>query len=157
MVHGAPKVVPLTVDLHENLVKLPLPMARSQPLDPAHLDLIGEHRAEPVPPKSNSFVADLDAPFMQKILNVSQLKREPHIEHDSQADDLGARFEVLERRAFGHARTLPGALPRLKQSSSDKTLGPLHQVEVIGDLGIDRNKNLQTSHPPETLNPLLIP
>ena len=72
MVHGAPKVVPLKVDLHENLVEVPLPVARSHPFDPAFSYLVGEHRAEPVPPKSNSFVADLDAPFMQKILNVSQ-------------------------------------------------------------------------------------
>ena len=39
-----------------------------------------------------------------------------------QADDLRIGFEVLERGAFGHARALPGALPRTKESSFDKTL-----------------------------------
>ena len=72
VIDGAPKVVPLAVDLHENLVEMPLPMARSQTLDPTLPDLRGEHRPEPMPPKSNCFVADIDTPFMQKILNVSQ-------------------------------------------------------------------------------------
>ena len=100
---------------------MPPPIARPNPFDPAFSYLIGEHRAEPMPPKSNSFVADIDAALVQQILDIPERQREPHIEHHCQADDLRARFEVLEKGAFGHARTLPGALPRLKRSSFDKT------------------------------------
>ena len=72
VIDGAPKVVPFAIDLHENLVEMPLPMARSQPLDPEFPDLRGEHRPEPMPPKPHRFVADVDAPFMQQILDIPQ-------------------------------------------------------------------------------------
>ena len=121
VVHRAPQVVPPPIDLHEDLIEMPLPVARSHPLDPALLDLTGEHRTEPMPPKSDCFVADLDAPFMQKILDIPERQREPHIEHHREADDLGARFEVLEKGAFCHARTLPSAITCLKESSFDST------------------------------------
>jgi hypothetical protein len=48
-------------------------------------------------------MADLDAPPVQEILDVAQRKREAETEHHRQADDLGARLEVAERRVFGHA------------------------------------------------------
>ena len=121
VVHRAPQVVPLAVDLHEHLVEMPLPVARSHPVDPALLDLTGEHRAKPMPPKSNSFVADIDAALVKQILDVSQREREPNVEHHREADDLGAGLEVLERGAFGHPKTLAGAAPSLKASSFDRT------------------------------------
>jgi hypothetical protein len=72
MVQSAPKVVSLTVDLHENFVEMLQPEARAHHTDPVFPDLALEHWAEPSPPKSNYFMAYLDAPFMQKILYVSQ-------------------------------------------------------------------------------------
>jgi hypothetical protein len=39
-------------------------------LNPFSSDLGGEHRAEPVPPKPHRLVADIDATFMQQILDV---------------------------------------------------------------------------------------
>jgi hypothetical protein len=125
MVHGAPEVVPLTVDLHENLVKMPLPMARSQPLDPALADLVREHQAETMPPEPHSFMAHVDAALVEQVFDIPERKREPHIEHHCQADYLGAGLEVLERGAFCHSRTLVCPLPWLKQSSSDKALSKL--------------------------------
>ena len=100
---------------------MPLPAAGLHPFDLSPADLIREQRAKPVPPKSYRFVADIDAALVQQILDIPERQREPHIEHHCQAGDLRARFEVLEKGAFGHARTLPGALPRLKRSSFDKT------------------------------------
>ena len=41
-------------------------------LNPFSSDLGGEHQAEPVPPKSNLLVADLDAAFVQQILHISE-------------------------------------------------------------------------------------
>lgn len=96
VVDRALEVVLLAIELHENLVEMPLPVARSHPLDLALLGPGGEHRLEPVPPKSNSFVADLVTAYVEQIHDVSQRKRKPHIAHHRQANDLGARLEILE-------------------------------------------------------------
>lgn len=74
VIDGSPKVMPLTVDLHENLVEMPLPAARSQPLNAAPPDLGCEHRVEPMPPVAHRFMADIDAAFVQQILHVSERK-----------------------------------------------------------------------------------
>jgi hypothetical protein len=88
---------------------MPLSVAGSHPFDPAFPDLFREHRAKPVPSESDSFVADVDTALVEQILDVPQRKREPHIEHHCKADDLRARFEVLERGALCHPKTLAGA------------------------------------------------
>ena len=72
VIDGAPEVVPLAVDLHENLVEMTPPVARSQPLDPALLDLICEHRAEPMLPKPHRLVADVDTTLVEQILDIPQ-------------------------------------------------------------------------------------
>ena len=41
----------------------------------AFSDLRGEHRAEPVPPKSNSFVADIDAAIEHPIFDLTERYR----------------------------------------------------------------------------------
>jgi hypothetical protein len=43
-------------------------------------------RAKSVPPKSNRFVADIDATLMQKILHVPKRKRKSNIHHHGQTD-----------------------------------------------------------------------
>ena len=121
VIDRTPEVVPLAVDLHKNLIQMPLPTARLHPFDPALPDLGGEKRPKPVPPEPNRLVADLDAALVQKILDIPERQRKPNIQHHRQADNLGAGLEVLEWGAFGHARTLSGTLPRHKQSSSDRT------------------------------------
>ena len=129
-----PEVVPLAVDLHEDLVEMPTPIARPHPLDPALFDLIGEHRPEPVPPVADRLVTYIDASFMEKVFNMPQREREPHIEHHREADDLGAGYEVLERGAIGHPTTLAGAAPSLKRSSP-KTSHRTKQSPIQRTLG----------------------
>jgi hypothetical protein len=52
----------LAVDLHENLVEVPMPVREStHPIAPFTADLSGEHWPEPVPPKPHGLVADGDA------------------------------------------------------------------------------------------------
>ena len=123
VVGRAPEAVPLPVDLHENLVEMPFPVARSNPFDPTLLDLVGEHRPEPVPPVADRLVTDIDASFMKEVFDIPQREREPQIEHHRETDDLGAGLELAEWGAFGHARTLSAARPRLKLSSSDRATG----------------------------------
>jgi len=66
-------------------------------------------------------MADVDAAFAQQVLDISERKRKPNVEHHRQADDFRARLDVSEKAAFGHTRTLASATPRLKPSSSDRT------------------------------------
>jgi hypothetical protein len=62
-----------------NLVRVPAPAARPHPGNPTFANLGGEQRAEPVPPKPHRFVADLDAAFVQQILNIWQGQRAPDV------------------------------------------------------------------------------
>lgn len=110
MVHSAPKVVSLTVDLHENFVDMPLPVARAHHFDPAIPNLALEHRTEPMPPKPNCFAPDTDAAIMKQIFEILQQDRIPNIQHDRQADNLGARFECLERGRLVIGRRYPASL-----------------------------------------------
>ena len=119
VIDGAPEVMPLAVDLHKNLVQMPAPTARPHPLDTPLPDLRREHRAEPVPPEPLRLVADIDAPFVQEVLDIAQRQRKANIHHDCQADDLRRRLEVAKRGALRHCRRLTCSLPRLKTRSFD--------------------------------------
>ena len=64
----------LSVDLHEDLVQLPLPVRiRSHPTDPVSSYLSSKRRTKSVPPKPSRFVADLNTNFVQKIFTSSKV------------------------------------------------------------------------------------
>ena len=89
MIYSTPEVVGHPVDLHHDLVEVPAPVRQGpHSLDPLAPDLGGKHRAEPVPPKPHSLVADLDATLVQQVLDVAKRHRETDEEHNRQADDL---------------------------------------------------------------------
>lgn len=75
-----------------------------------------------MPPVPHCLMADVDAPFMEQVLDISERQRKPNVQHHRQADDLWARLEVAEGAAFRHVGTLSSALPWLKLSSSDSAL-----------------------------------
>ena len=76
MIDRTPKVVHLAVDLHVDLIEMPVPLCVSPHcINPLLTDLGSEHRPEPVPPKSHRLVADVDATLREQILDVSQRKR----------------------------------------------------------------------------------
>jgi hypothetical protein len=79
-------------------------------MSPLAPDLSRELRAEPVPSKPHRFVADVDAPQRQRIIDVH---------HHGQADDLGRRLEVPERTLYAHPVRLGDRPARLNQFSSD--------------------------------------
>jgi hypothetical protein len=71
VVNSSPKVVRLAIDLHENLAQVQLPVRiGSHPAYPVSPDLRRKHRAKSVPPKPDSFMADLDATLVQQILDI---------------------------------------------------------------------------------------
>jgi hypothetical protein len=67
-------------------------------------------------------MADIDAPFVQEILDIPERKREPDVEHHRQADHFGTGFEIAERAAYCHSATLLSCPARFNQVSSDKTV-----------------------------------
>jgi hypothetical protein len=69
--------------------------------------------------------ADLDAKLVQQVLDVPQRERKPDLQHHRQAEVLGARLEVAEGGAFGHAG-------RLTEDPPDSSRFPL--TEPVGFL-----------------------
>ena len=122
VVNRPPQVVRLAVDLHEDLVQMPFPFARSQALDSALLNLGREHRTEPVPPKPDSLVANFDPSFVEQVFYIAERKWEPDVQHYCQADDLRTGFKVAEWVGFCHLAKLRTRYTRLKPVSSDSTL-----------------------------------
>jgi hypothetical protein len=69
-------------------------------------DLCGDNPARPAPPEPHRLMADLDAEFVQMILDVAQQARVTDIEHDRQADDFGTGIEVPGSGDIGHLTRL---------------------------------------------------
>ena len=59
-------------------------------------DLGGKQRAKAVSPISYLFVTDINAPFVEHILDLPKGEREPHIQHHCAADDLWRAIEITE-------------------------------------------------------------
>jgi hypothetical protein len=106
----------LAIDLHEHLVQVPTSSVELDALDPALPNLGCKHRAEPMPPEPDRLMAHVDAALVEQILDVPKRKRETNVQHHRQADDLGARLEVLEGKALGYGQRLRNCHTRLKAS-----------------------------------------
>ena len=116
MIHGPPEAVSLAIDLHEDLVDVPLPLGvRPQLLNTFSSDLRGEHRTQAVPPVPHCLVAHIDPAFVQQVFHIPKRQWEPHIHHHRQADDLWARLEVAKGRSLSHAVTLGKPPARFKR------------------------------------------
>lgn len=122
MIDGPPKVVRQPIDLHLDLIQVPLALSTSaHRLHPSAPDLSGEHWNKPVPPVPNSLVADLDTALVEKTFDIPKRECEADVEHDRQTAELRACLEVPERRVLGHAKWLAMRRARLKRSSIDNT------------------------------------
>ncbi len=97
VIDGASQGVHPAVELHQHLVEMPSPAARSHALDPTSPDLGSKCRAEPVPPEPHGLMADIATALMPQVFHVPLRQREPHVEHNCQADDFGTGLEVPER------------------------------------------------------------
>jgi hypothetical protein len=79
VIHGAPKIVRLAVDLHEHLIQVPSPIRTCAHLaDPFLADLYGKQQTKTVPPKSNRLIADVEAAFVQKIFHIPKRRLKPN-------------------------------------------------------------------------------
>jgi hypothetical protein len=73
MVDSAPEIVSLSPDFDEDLVQVPLPL-RTPPhgFGPPFPDLVCEVSPEPIDPEADTFVADSDTAFVEKVFNIPQ-------------------------------------------------------------------------------------
>src|SRR5271155_2325527 len=89
MIDSPPEIAELAVDFHEDLIQMPPPLDETaHARNPLLSDLGREHRAKPVPPKSDGLMADFDPALGQQILNVTQRQWVPHLHHYDQTDHL---------------------------------------------------------------------
>lgn len=73
MTDRSPKVVHLSIDLHEHLEQAPAALLKTSHLvDPLTFDINRKHRTEPVPPKPHCLTRHTDAATAQEVLNVSR-------------------------------------------------------------------------------------
>ena len=70
-------------------------------------DLGREDWTKTVPPEPNRFVADVDAAFVEQILDIAKRQRKANIHHHRKANDRGRSLEVTER--IFHPPRLTGA------------------------------------------------
>ena len=89
VIDRAPQVMPLAIDLHEHLIKMPFPMPETpHAVHPLPANVGREQRPEPVPPEPHRLVTQANAALEEQVLDVPQAQRETHIHHDHQPDDL---------------------------------------------------------------------
>jgi len=89
MIDGTPEVMLVPVDLHENLIEMPLPLSMLTHVGGAlRSDLTGEDRAEPIDPEPHAFMADIDPTLVKKVFNISKREWEPDIHHHRELDDF---------------------------------------------------------------------
>ncbi len=108
-------------DTFASYLLMPLDDYRRQvnPTGPIPPDFGGEHRAELIRPKPDGFVADINAAFVQQVLDVSKRKRKANIDHHRQADDLRAGSERSNTRPMaGSPRQRDSRSERNKRNSS---------------------------------------
>ena len=96
MIDSPQYIMPLAVDLHEHLIKIPAPAAGLHSSNTPFSDLRRKHWAEPMPPESHSLMADIDAALVQQILEIAKGQRETDGQHRRQADNFAARFEIAK-------------------------------------------------------------
>ena len=73
-------------------------------------------------------MTDVDAAFVQHILDIPQRQRVSNIQHHGQADDVRRRLDLPERAAPGHPKTLGDCLSPLRKSSSERAIHTLSGV-----------------------------
>jgi hypothetical protein len=61
-------------------------------------------------------MAQLDAAFVEQILDIPKREGEPNVQHDCQADDLAARFEIAKWGAICHLGKLQNRPARLRST-----------------------------------------
>ena len=89
VIDGAPQIVRLAIDPDENLVEVPSPPGIRSTMNASSPYLRSEHRTKPVPPVSNSLVANIDTAFEQQVFDLPQREWVSDVHHHREADYFG--------------------------------------------------------------------
>jgi hypothetical protein len=105
LIDGPPEVVPLALDIHEELVQVPdvsqLPLPAPEPPGVAWAEL-----PTPLPDR---LVGDDDSSLRQEFLNVSEAQAEAVVQPDGVTDDLRRKPVSAVAASIGiHQPSLPG-------------------------------------------------
>jgi hypothetical protein len=90
----------------------------------------GEHRAEPVPPHTHRFVADIDLAFEQQIFHLPQRERIADVHDHGEADHVGRAVEAAE--GIAHRRRLWIARSGLKPICFDNAISGFARMRFTG-------------------------
>src|SRR3984957_17923650 len=102
VIDSPPEIAELAIDLHKDLIQMPTPLGEAaQMRNPLLSDLCREHRAKPVPPKSDGLMADVDPALGQEVLDVSQRQWVPHVHHYDQTNHFWRAVEISEWAVHG--------------------------------------------------------
>ena len=99
LVDGAPEILPLTLDCHEEFVQVPdVPQASLSA--PEYMGVFGTELSAPL---SNGLVGDYDSAPCQQILNIPEIQAESMIEPNGMADDIRRKsMSVIVGSIGGH-------------------------------------------------------
>ena len=90
VIHDAPKIVHLAVDLDMDLIeRQPRVPKALHPIGPLAPEISGNRCPEPLQPQPDHFVTDVDAALGQQVLDGPQRLRETVIHHPHKADEPG--------------------------------------------------------------------
>jgi len=92
-----------SIYLHEDFIKVPLPVARLQAPCSSLFNFACELKAKPVPPVQDSFIDDIYTTLMNQVFYFPQREWKPHIQHHRKLDDLWTGFKVAEGYRIGHS------------------------------------------------------
>ena len=113
VIHSAPAVNHLAVQLDVHFVAMPLPVAKAtHTIDPLASNLACEHRAKTVPLQPHRLVAKVVTSLEKQVFHVPQTQRKPAVQHHHLADQLGCRVKVPKRigglrsQSAAHSRPL---------------------------------------------------
>ena len=123
LVDRAPQVPLCAVDLDEHLIQVPFV---AQPRTTT-AQLVRVLLPEPVAPGPDRLIGHVDTTFEHQLLHVAEAQREPVVQPDAMADDLGRKPEPLYTTSLQRSRS--SILPHLTF--------PAHQPDsaVIGAFG----------------------
>ena len=89
MVDGAPEIMLDAIDLHEDLIEMPLPLSiLSHVRSALRSDLTSEDWTKAINPKPHAFMADINPALVKKVFDISQGERKSDIHHHRKLDDL---------------------------------------------------------------------
>jgi len=103
VIHSPPRIMRLAVDLHEHLIKMPLPACPRPPsINPSAPNLSGKQWAKSVSPKADRLMAGLDATLVQQVLNTPTRKRKSTYIKTASRMKLGRFLKIAKWAAFCH-------------------------------------------------------